>query len=296
MWFTNGTRCEPCHSVKGRRGTEELMPMPLSLVHQTHEGRASDTRPAPCVISPSLSRFSRREGEAPSSAGERKAGSSFSPHLSRDTAARCADTRKREARINSLFLAYVTWTEDGFSYHLPSCFFSSKEDLVPRSPSPLFPPNQEPRPSTSREQCQVEKEEEGVEVSLEDDAGSPDSSSNFTEMMEFVCTRFPEARAPSAQAVAPFFPGLQKEVRPSAPQLKRTQAVDFKMQRASSDLARANESTKLSFLKYPATRYYKAYKIGDDNGRTKAAKINPDLSHLLVGQGEPSHFFSGGND
>ena len=57
------------------------------------------------------------------------------------------------------------------------------------------------------------------------------------------------------------------------------------MQQASSDLARANKSTKPSFLKYPATRYYRAYKIGDEEGRSKAAKINPDLSHLLVGQG-----------
>ena len=166
---------------------------------------------------------------------------------------------------------------------------------MPRSPSLLFPPNQEPRPSTSCKRCHVE-EEERVEVSSEDSAGSPDSSPNFMEMMEFVCTRFPEARAPSAQASAPLFPGLQKEVCPSAPQLKRAQAMDFMMQWAFLDLARANESTKPSFLKYPAIRNYRAYKIGDDEGRSKTAKINPDLSHLLVGQGEPSHFFSGGND
>ena len=66
--------------------------------------------------------FSQWEGEAPSSVGKRKTGSGFSPHLPCDTATRCADTRKREARISSSFLAYVTWTEDGFSYPLPSCF------------------------------------------------------------------------------------------------------------------------------------------------------------------------------
>ena len=187
-------------------------------------------------------------------------------------------------------------TSRGWRTASPATFlpiFSSKEGSVPHSPSPLFPPTQEPRP-TSRERCQVEKEEEGVEVLSEDDAGSPDSSPNFMEMMEFMCTRFLEARAPSAQALAPLFPGLQKEVRPSTPQLKRAQAVDFMMQRASSDLACANESTKPSFLKYLATKYYRAYKIGDDEGRSKAAKINPDLSHLLVGQGEPRVSFSQG--
>ena len=52
--------------------------------------------------------------------------------------------------------------------------------------------------------------------------------------------------------------------------------MDFMMQWASSDLAHVNESAKLLFLKHPASR---AYKIGDE-GRSKAAKINPDLAHL----------------
>ena len=112
--------------------------------------------------------------------------------------------------------------------------------------------------------------------------------------MAFVCQRFSEARAPSGQVSAPLIPGLQKEVLPSAPQLKRTQAVDFMMQRASLDLARVNESTKPSFLKYPASRYYRSYKIRDDEGRSKAAKINPDLAYLLVEQGEPRVSFSQG--
>ena len=122
LWFTNRMRCISYHSVKGRRGTEKLIPMPLSFVHQAHEGRASDTRPALCIVPPPPRQFSRREGEVSSPVGERKAESGFSLHLSLDTAAQCANTRKREARVSSSFLAYVTWVEDSFSCHLPSCF------------------------------------------------------------------------------------------------------------------------------------------------------------------------------
>ena len=59
--------------------------------------------------------------------------------------------------------------------------------------------------------------EEGEEVSSEDVGCFPDSSPNFMEMIEFVCQRFPEACAPSAQVSAPLMPGLQREVLPSAP-------------------------------------------------------------------------------
>ena len=147
---TNGTRCVPYHSVKGRRGTEELMPMSLSLVHQAHEGRASDTKPACASFHHhrAASHDGREKRRRQRERGRREAVSPPTFHAKRPCAAPTPGSEKHGlARCSSLMSR--GWRTASPTTFLP--VFSSKEGLVPRSPSQLFPPNQEPHPSTSRE-------------------------------------------------------------------------------------------------------------------------------------------------
>ena len=69
---------------------------------------------------------------------------------------------------------------------------------------------------------------------------------------------------------------------------------NFTMQRASSYLAHVNESTKALVSLLSCTRYYRAYNIGDDEGRSKAAKVYTNLTHLLVGQCDRQSVFHRG--
>ncbi|MPC48487.1 hypothetical protein E2C01_042260 [Portunus trituberculatus] len=55
------------------------------------------------------------------------------------------------------------------------------------------------------------------------------------------------------------------------------------MSQASEALTRANESSRLSFAKYPARQYYRSYRTSIDEGRNLPAKVNPELvEHLTV--------------
>ena len=91
------------------------------------------------------------------------------------------------------------------------------------------------------------------------------------------------------------YTGLTEGGSSFGPQLKRTQAVlhdatGFPESRTRQRVYQALVS------QLPCSKYYRNCKIGDDEGRSKAAKIYPDLAHLLVGQGDQEPVFTGRDD
>ena len=101
---------------------------------------------------------------------------------------------------------------------------------------------------------------EGEVDFLDADDGMPDPSSIFMAIMDFVYKTFPEACGPAPQESAPILPGiLHGEVHATTPSLKQAQPIDFMMSQASVALVHANESTRLSFVKYPAQLYHRCY-------------------------------------
>ena len=110
---------------------------------------------------------------------------------------------------------------------------------------------------------------DGEEDLLDAEDGFPDPSPTFKAKMDLVYQTFPEARG-QAQDTAPLLPDMQcGEAPATTPSLKQAQPINVLMSQA---LAHANESTKPSFAKYPAQRYYRSYHTSCDKGRDRPAK------------------------
>ena len=144
-----------------------------------------------------------------------------------------------------------------------------------------------PRPSTSFGVARDYERRGGGSDSSEEDERAQEPST-FTAMMDFVFERFPEARGVTNQDSAPLLPGMQHgEVSAAAPRLARAPPIGYMMDQASAALARANETPKAAFARYPSRRSLRCYRTGMGDGGNRAARINPDLlSHLTV-RGDP---------
>ena len=123
-----------------------------------------------------------------------------------------------------------------------------------------------PYTSQSRDRSAVGGDRE--EVFSDGDDGLPNPSSTFKDMMDLVYRTFPETHGQASRDTAPFLLGMQRgEDLATAPSLKWSQLISVLMSQASEALARANESTKLSFAKYPTQRYYRFYCTSSDKSR-----------------------------